>query len=157
MSLSNIKQMKKDRGFTIVELLIVIVVIGILAAIVIVAYNGVQNRARDSNNKTDAVSLAKVAESVNADSGAYPTGTDTATLITSFNSTATAKLPTNVTVKYLAAAGTAPTLTTATADADLSPSHTYTVKVCGGTNGLVIYYPNRATSTVLTQNAGPGC
>ena len=32
-------------GFTIVELLIVIVVIAILAAITIVAYNGIQNRA----------------------------------------------------------------------------------------------------------------
>ena len=31
----------KQRGFTIVELLIVIVVIGILAAITIVAYNGI--------------------------------------------------------------------------------------------------------------------
>jgi prepilin-type N-terminal cleavage/methylation domain-containing protein len=36
------------RGFTIVELLIVIVVIGILAAITIVAYNGVQTRARSA-------------------------------------------------------------------------------------------------------------
>lgn len=36
----------RDRGFTIVELLIVIVVIGILAAITIVAFNGVQERAR---------------------------------------------------------------------------------------------------------------
>jgi len=35
-----------SRGFTIVELLIVIVVIGILAAITIVAFNGVQNKAR---------------------------------------------------------------------------------------------------------------
>jgi prepilin-type N-terminal cleavage/methylation domain-containing protein len=37
---------KKQTGFTIVELLIVIVVIGILAAITIVAYNGIQERAR---------------------------------------------------------------------------------------------------------------
>lgn len=35
------------RGFTIVELLIVIVVIGILAAITIVSYNGIQGRAKD--------------------------------------------------------------------------------------------------------------
>lgn len=37
---------QKQTGFTIVELLIVIVVIGILAAITIVAYNGIQERAR---------------------------------------------------------------------------------------------------------------
>jgi len=36
----------QSKGFTIVELLIVIVVIGILAAITIVAFNGVQNRAK---------------------------------------------------------------------------------------------------------------
>ena len=38
----------RSRGFTIVELLIVIVVIGILAALVIVAYNGIQQRANNT-------------------------------------------------------------------------------------------------------------
>jgi prepilin-type N-terminal cleavage/methylation domain-containing protein len=39
---------RKNTGFTIVELLIVVVVIAILAAITIVAYNGIQQRARTS-------------------------------------------------------------------------------------------------------------
>lgn len=43
---------QRSNGFTIVELLIVIAVIGILAAITIMAFNGVQARAE--NNKTIA-------------------------------------------------------------------------------------------------------
>lgn len=49
-------------GFTIVELLIVIVVIGILAAISIVAYNGVQNRAKAAAIQSDLAGASKQLE-----------------------------------------------------------------------------------------------
>jgi prepilin-type N-terminal cleavage/methylation domain-containing protein len=48
---------RKSHGFTIVELLIVIVVIGILAAITVVAYNGVQDRARVSRANSELNTL----------------------------------------------------------------------------------------------------
>jgi prepilin-type N-terminal cleavage/methylation domain-containing protein len=63
---------KKTTGFTIVELLIVIVVIGILAAITIVAYNGMQAKARFSVYKTDIASLNKAILIYAASNGAYP-------------------------------------------------------------------------------------
>lgn len=50
---------KKQNGFTIVELLIVIVIIGILAAITAVAYNGIQERAKVSRANNDLALLNK--------------------------------------------------------------------------------------------------
>lgn len=49
----------RQEGFTIVELLIVIVVIGILAAITIVAFNGIQTRANVQSVNSDLAMLAK--------------------------------------------------------------------------------------------------
>lgn len=62
----------KQFGFTIVELLIVIVVIAILAAISIVAYNGIQDRARTTSIKSDLNSLNKAIQLYYADNGLYP-------------------------------------------------------------------------------------
>ncbi|MDB5187116.1 MAG: hypothetical protein JWM07_588 [Candidatus Saccharibacteria bacterium] len=62
---------KQQTGFTIVELLIVIVVIGILAAITIVAFNGVQQRARDTQRKSDLTQIAKSLHLYNADNGTF--------------------------------------------------------------------------------------
>ncbi len=85
-------------GFTIVELLIVIVVIGILAAITIVGYNGVQARSRTAKITADLGLLTKAihAARINSDGQALryvtgstgtagtcmykPAGTDLATL-----------------------------------------------------------------------------
>lgn len=49
-------------GFTIVELLIVIVVIAILASISVVAYNGIQERARNTRANSDLATLRKAIE-----------------------------------------------------------------------------------------------
>ena len=62
----------KNKGFTIVELLIVIVVIGILAAITIVAYNGLQQRARDSERKSELAIIERYVKMYIADNGTPP-------------------------------------------------------------------------------------
>lgn len=61
-----------SKGFTIVELLIVIVVIAILAAITIVAYNGIQQRARDTDRKTDIAALVKAMSAWSVQEGKTP-------------------------------------------------------------------------------------
>jgi len=68
--------LKKQKGFTIVELLIVIVVIGILATLVIVTFSGIQKKARDSQRQTDINALASHISAYYADKGYYPTITD---------------------------------------------------------------------------------
>lgn len=56
------------------SLLIVIVVIAVLAAISVVAYSGIQNRANDSDVQNDLKNIAKQFELYKVDHGVYPVG-----------------------------------------------------------------------------------
>lgn len=62
----------RGRGFTIVELLVVIVVIAILAAVSVIAYNGVQARAENAKTLAGIDQLAKAMQAYKADNGRYP-------------------------------------------------------------------------------------
>jgi len=73
MSLANIKtKLQSQEGFTIVELLIVVVVIAILAAITIVSYNGITSRANQSSAESAAATVQKKVELYFAEVGNYP-------------------------------------------------------------------------------------
>lgn len=66
----------KQTGFTIVELLIVIVIIGILAAIGFVSYSNATKKARDTERASDVKAIAAKAEEYYAsdatNAGNYP-------------------------------------------------------------------------------------
>lgn len=59
---------RSTSGFTIIELLIVVVVVAILAAITIVAYGGIQARARDSKMRNAASDIVKAIQLLSVDS-----------------------------------------------------------------------------------------
>ena len=63
-------------GFTIVELLVVIVVIGILAAITIVSYTGISQKAIAASIVSDLDGDSKLLEMYKVENGFYPTTLD---------------------------------------------------------------------------------
>lgn len=63
---------KRSVGFTIVELLIVIVIIGILASLVIVAYNGIQQRANNTTTMSAVTAHIKALRQYGVDNGVWP-------------------------------------------------------------------------------------
>ena len=141
--ISNLRH-RKD-GFTIVELLIVIVVIGILAAITIIAYNGITTKANNANAQSNAETVQKIAEAYNADMGAYPTISQiVATWTPISGGTQSSQLPTTLKASVLPGISATPT------SGLVDPTTASAV----GPPATCAYTTTTATATCLTATNG---
>src|SRR6266850_4548791 len=66
------KRMRNQKGFTLVELMIVVAIIGILTAIAFPLYANIQARARVAKAQADARTLASAVVVYSAHTGAMP-------------------------------------------------------------------------------------
>lgn len=64
---------KKQEGFTVVELVIVFVIIGILLTLVVVTFTDIQQRNHNTSRENDIKSIASQLEAYNVNNGFYPT------------------------------------------------------------------------------------
>ncbi len=70
---------KQDKGFTLVELLIVIVILGILATVTVFAVRGITQNAQDNSCEVEGRTIATAIEAFYADTNAAPNDSDAAT------------------------------------------------------------------------------
>lgn len=134
----------KQKGFTIVELLIVIVVIGILAAITTVAYNGIQNRARTATIKSDLSQADKQLKVFKAgsSSGKYPATVST-------DCTASPDSATNKCLKLSAG-------NTVAAYSSPSPNDTFSLTIAGTGNTMPYMVTNSSGPALVSADAFDG-
>lgn len=152
--MNKLSKYTKQSGFTIVELLIVIVIIAILAAITIVAYNGIQNRAKTSNAQSAGNSLDKKTEVYNAINNQYP---NTADVITCQGTSGACGTQNSVTTStssewYSAPTATATQTTALPTSAPASPNMIWYFP--SGTAGGCIYYWDYSQGKVVPITAG---
>lgn len=128
-------------GFTIVELLVVIVVIGILAGITVVSYNGITGRANTVSAQTNASNVIRKADLYSIDNTTYPSAPAQLT-------SASPGLPYNVTGITFA--------TTPEPVDGTPPSAPSALKFfsCSGNTGLQVSYYDYSTAAWVAKQTG---
>lgn len=165
----------KHSGFTIVELLIVVVIIAILATITIVSYNGTQNRAKTDKGAAGANSLGKKVLAAHSIGGLFPSYCSLATN-TLDSATANPASQTTGPGSCVAGATTTPTESTLSDTSTLSSVTSsagagYTAAVsngnkvvgywlCNASTGANVYYwdyTNGGAGSIVKKAIGTGC
>ena len=136
----------KNQGFTLVELLIVIVIIAILTVVSLVAYNGLQNQAKTSAAKSAADAVAKKAELYNTAESKYPAN------LAALTDAAHSGEPYYLDAKTVNAGTFAATSPAAPAEAN-----TIEYAPCTGNKGAHVKYYNFSKSIVEERTIGTGC
>lgn len=143
------KRIKKQQGFTLVELLVVVAIIGLLSTLAVVAFNGARMKARDVKRVTDVKQIQTALALYFSDEDTYPaaSGTASSTFIASPlkgpNSLTTymKNVPSNPTSVDVACGSSA--FYTYTQDQGGS---SYTISFClGAPTGGIIAGPHKAT------------
>jgi len=157
MILKNTKLNRKDHGFTIVELLVVIVVIGILASITIVSYTGITTKANNSKSQNNAQTALSVAETYFADNASPTPGYYPATVTQFMTGGTIAKIPSGMTI-LVGSAGTSGTqfattdLTAANGGSSIGWACTSAAGCASALGGRITYWDfttNARSTTVL--------
>ncbi|MBI4884418.1 MAG: type II secretion system protein [Actinobacteria bacterium] len=109
---------KNDRGFTLVELLIVIVILGILAAVTVFAVRGITDKSQENSCATEKRAIETATEAYFADTGADATAM--ADLVGTY-------LRTDPSARWTLTTGTPPTISATTGgDCDTTVATTTT-------------------------------
>ena len=74
------QERKNEKGFTMVELIIVVAIMGIIGALLVPAYATMTTKARLTTDINTVKTLKRTAASFKAEKGTYPTSTDIAKL-----------------------------------------------------------------------------
>ena len=152
------------RGFTIVELLVVIVVITILASITLVSYTGMQQKAKTNSGATLAQDVASKLQVFRTTNGFWPTYCQFTTNTTdghgpipcttgSISAGDDAKLDDPSVLVYSSSA-----TGTGYSAAQANGNNAIGYYLCDATTGVDLFYVDYTNnSTLITQKVGTGC